>query len=275
MATKTTYVLGQSDHEHRRLIMQGRIVRQWTDRFFRAAGIGTGMSVLDLGSGVGDVALLASELVGPGGRVLGIDRDAGSLDLARERAAREGHDAHVTFQATDIEAFETTGRFDAIVGRLVLLYQPDPARAIRHVLRFLRPGGIAVFHEIDFANQPASWPPCAAWDLHYGLIGEVFRRAGAPPDFGRRLGPTFLDAGLPWPNLDAGGAVGGGKGSFLYPWLATSLLSVVPKLDQLGVALPDGVRIDDTLAARLEAAAVEAGSQVLGPVHYGAWARKA
>lgn len=274
MTTADQYVLGQSDHEHQRLILQGRIIRPWTERFFRAAGVSTGMSVLDLGAGVGDVSMLAADLVGPGGRVLGIDRDDGGLELARARATREGYD-HVRFQTAEIEAFEAQESFDAIVGRLVLLYQPDPAKTLRHALRFLRPGGVLVCHEIDFANTPSSDPPCATWDEHYQLIGEVFRRAGAPPHFGRRLGPTLHDAGLPWPSLESGGAVGGGKGSFLYPWLATSLMSVAPKLERLGVTLPDGARFDETLAGRLEAAAVQSRSQLLGPIHYGAWARKA
>ena len=48
--TTQDYVLGESDQEHRCLIMQAHIVRSWTERFFRAAGIAAGMSVLDKGS---------------------------------------------------------------------------------------------------------------------------------------------------------------------------------------------------------------------------------
>jgi len=44
---------------------QGAFLRDITATAFRAAGIGPGMRVLDIGSGVGDVALLAAELAGP------------------------------------------------------------------------------------------------------------------------------------------------------------------------------------------------------------------
>ena len=48
------------------------------------------MLVLDIGSGMGDVSLLADDMVGPGGRVLGIDRDAAALEHGRRRAAEQG-----------------------------------------------------------------------------------------------------------------------------------------------------------------------------------------
>jgi len=271
--TDQDYVLGQSEKEYRRLARQARFLRPWTEHFFRSAGIGPGMSVLDLGSGVGDVSLLAAEMVGPGGHVLGIDRDAGGVDRARQRAAENACSDFVQFQTANLDDFESEAPFDAVIGRYILLYQPDAAATLRRLKRFLRPGGIVVFHEVDFTNQNPSWPECVEWDQYYALAAEIFRRAGSPPDFGRRLGPTFLDAGLPWPVIEAIGAAGGGKGSYLYSWLAEALLSVAPKLGQLGVVLADGMRLDDTLASRIEETVVKAGSQILGPIQYGAWTR--
>jgi hypothetical protein len=56
--TPSDYVLGRSIHEYERLMLQGRLLRPYTEKFFRAAGLVPGMRVLDVGSGVGDVALL-------------------------------------------------------------------------------------------------------------------------------------------------------------------------------------------------------------------------
>ena len=81
-----TYVMGYTQHELERLMFQGRLLRPMTERLLRGAGIGPGMSVLDVGSGAGDVALLAAELVGPSGSVTGIDRDERSVALAARRA---------------------------------------------------------------------------------------------------------------------------------------------------------------------------------------------
>ena len=60
-------------------MLQARILRPYTEKFFRAAGLAPGMLVLDVGSGMGDVALLSADIVGPGGHVLGIDWDATAL----------------------------------------------------------------------------------------------------------------------------------------------------------------------------------------------------
>ena len=61
------YGLGYTTAEQERLIRQAAMVAPATERLFRAAGIGPGQRVLDLGSGMGDVAMLVARLVGPGG----------------------------------------------------------------------------------------------------------------------------------------------------------------------------------------------------------------
>ena len=84
------YILGSSDAEHERLIRQAIRLAPITKRFFREAGIGPGQRVLDLGSGVGDVAMLLALLVGVSGEVAGIERDARSIDRSRRRVAEAG-----------------------------------------------------------------------------------------------------------------------------------------------------------------------------------------
>jgi len=86
---ETTYALGHSPAEIQRLKNQGAMLRPITERLLRNAGIEAGMRVLDLGCGAGDVSVLAAELVGPEGSVVGIDRSQEVLNVAKERA-REG-----------------------------------------------------------------------------------------------------------------------------------------------------------------------------------------
>ena len=274
MSTPSNYVLGQSTHEYERLMLQAKLLRPYTERYFRAAGLGPGMRVLDLGSGMGDVALLAGDIVGPGGRVLGLDRDATGLERARARAADHGCASWVSFEATNLEDFASSEMFDAVVGRYILLYQADAGATIRQLLRFLKPGGIVAFHELDFTDPHSSYPPCEYWDRVYHLVSDVFRRGGAPPDFGRRVGKAFLDAGLPFPTISADIVAGGGRGSYLYPWIANTLISLAPRMAAVGLTLPPDVPADHTLAAKLEAASIAAGTQIMGPTQVGAWVRK-
>jgi len=82
------YLLGSSDAEHQRLIRQPIRLAPVTESFFREAGIGPGQHVLELGSGVGDVAMLVARLVGPSGEVVAIERDARSISRAESRRSR-------------------------------------------------------------------------------------------------------------------------------------------------------------------------------------------
>lgn len=102
--SETTYALGHSPAEVQRLKSQGAMLRPITERLLRNVGIDVGMRILDLGCGPGDVSMLAAELVGPEGSIVGIDRSQEVLNVAKERA-REGGLHHISFVQASIEAF--------------------------------------------------------------------------------------------------------------------------------------------------------------------------
>ncbi len=87
--TAADYVLGYTDSEQERLIRQAAIIAPITERLFREAGIGPGQRVLDLGSGMGDVAMLVARLVGSLGRG-GRHRTRRRLDCPRAGARSGG-----------------------------------------------------------------------------------------------------------------------------------------------------------------------------------------
>jgi hypothetical protein len=86
------------------------------------------------------------------------------------------------------------------------------------------------------------------------------------------MGHAFAKAGLPFPTISADVVAGGGRGSYLHPWLAHTLATLAPRFEHLGIQT--NVVIDETLAQRLEEAAVASQSQIFGPVQFGAWTRK-
>src|SRR5277367_6778419 len=95
------YALGSDAAEQARLIRQAAWLSESTERFFRAAGISTGQRVLDLGSGVGDVSLIAGRIVGSAGEVVGAERDPRAVARATARAMELGLE-HVPFTQADI-----------------------------------------------------------------------------------------------------------------------------------------------------------------------------
>lgn len=199
-ATTSDYLLGNTDAEHERLIRQAARIAPLTERFFREAGIGPGQRVLDLGSGVGDVTMLAGKLVGPSGEVVGVERDTRSIARARVRAAEAGLH-HVTFTKSDVCKLTSDKPFDAVVGRYILMYLPDPVTVLRSLCQLVRPGGVIAFQE-------PSWDPVLAlsahlplWSACSSLVIETFRRCGVNADIGPSLYRIFREAGLSAPTM--------------------------------------------------------------------------
>jgi ubiquinone/menaquinone biosynthesis C-methylase UbiE len=151
------YVLGHSDRELERLHRQAQLINPITRHILVEAGLSPGMRVLDVGSGAGDVAFLAAELVGPSGQVVGVDRSSIALARARSRAEEKAL-GNVTFHDGELSAMVFGQLFDAAIGRYVLCFQPDPVALLRETSRFVRPGGIILFHEAD-REQMRSFPP--------------------------------------------------------------------------------------------------------------------
>src|SRR5262249_26355692 len=172
----------------------GRVLAPATRTILQAAGIRPGMRVLDLGSGAGDVAFVAAGLVGPAGEVVGIDQSPDAVAKATARAA-ERRLSNVRFVPGDIHDPAPGGPFDAIIGRLVLMYVPDPAAGLRTQAGVLRPGGVVAPIEFDL-HSARSLPPTPLVGQALSWLGEAFTRAGIDPALGPGLWAVLQAAGL-------------------------------------------------------------------------------
>lgn len=265
------YALGYSDAEFRRLEQQGAFFRDLTEDVMRRAGIKTGQRVLDVGCGVGDVSLLVGELVGPTGTVLGIDRSADGIEVARRRAAAAGL-SWVSFETAELDDFATTQRFDAIVGRLVLAYLPDPVHTLRHLTGFLSDGGIVAFQEVALplircVPPTPLFTQCSRW------VTDTFAAAGFDIDMGGKLFAAFTAAGLPPPQMITGGRAAGGPDSPIYDYTTGMLRSLLPMAERCGIATAAEIGID-TLAERLRQETLAHRGCIMLPPLVGAWTRK-
>jgi ubiquinone/menaquinone biosynthesis C-methylase UbiE len=269
---EASYVLGRSAEEVDRLQSQAAFLRPFTERLFRDAGITRGMKVLDLGSGAGDVALLAARLVGPEGAVLGVDTNPAILDIARARA-RDAQHLNVSFEAGDIRTLSLARDFDAVVGRYVLMFMPDPAPTMREIVDHLRPGGIAVFQEPDFTQGPYAAPPSAILDQIGHWITEAFRNSGADTEMGIKLRNLYLRAGLSDLHLEADRLIGGGPDWGGYNHLAGLVKSVLPFLETSGITTANEVQ-PDTLEERLRQEIVSRDGVVVWLTIVRLWGRK-
>lgn len=258
--------------EAKRLERQGQFFYRFTRRLFETAGITTGMKVLDVGSGAGDVALLVAELVGPQGTVVGVDMNVGPLQIARERAQATGL-SNVSFLEGDITTVALPGAFDAVVGRIVLIYIQDKVALLRRLVEPLRPGGIVAFQELYFTVAGIALPPAPLFTQAAHWLVEVFHRARLDTDIGLNLSRLFLDAGLPAPEMDVMITVGGGPSWAGYEHLVDVARALLPLMLKLGVATAEEVDIE-TLESRLRGEAVKQRGAAIGIGLMSAWARK-
>jgi protein-L-isoaspartate O-methyltransferase len=273
MSGANDYALGYSTEEERRLALQAKMFEGLTGDLLRHAGIGAGMHILDAGCGLGDVSFLAARLVGPSGAVVGIDRGDVSIETARRRAKSLGI-GNVTFEVADISDFETDAAFDAIIGRLILLYLPDPSKTLRRLCSHLRAGGLVVFQEMDMSTF---LPPGSAALMTRVLtwVYDAFGAAGAQREMGPKLPDIFMNAGLPRPEMVAGQKVTSGFDPAPYAVIAGLARSLLPVMERAKIATAEEVGVD-TVAERLRNEATERGESVAyWPRLVGAWARKA
>lgn len=267
-----TYTLGHAPKEIQRLLTQGHLLHPFTWRLLVDAGITTGMQVLDLGCGPGDVSLLAAELVGPNGRVLGVDANASVLHVAQARA-EEASLTQVSFLAGKIGELTLDQQYDAIVGRLILQYLPDRAAILRRLIEHLRPGGVVAFQEFDLSPQgDFFYPSSPLWEQVYAWIMHAFQHTGAERRMGAKLYSTFLEAGLSAPALRYEAAIGTGPDWMGYEVLADVARACLPLFIKFGITTEEAVGIE-TLADRLRTEATSQQGIARLPVVVSAWTR--
>lgn len=272
MARPTSDVdLPQSDHELARLARQAPLIDPITRRILVRAGITPGMRVLEVGAGAGDASMLIATLVGHGGSVVSVDRSLRAIDAARQRAAARGLN-NISFRHGDFREMVFGEPFDAVAGRHVLLFLADPSAALSGLKAHLKPGGIIVFHEADWAGA-RSLPTAAIYDRCCALAERTIRELGGDTSMGARLPAVFHAAGLEPPSMRLEALVGAGPSAGDRTGLVADLVrSLLPDMERLGLIEPGEIEAV-TLADRMLDEVLSIGSTVISQSEIGAWTR--
>jgi len=150
------------------------------------AGLRTGDTVVDLGSGGGIDCFLAAQRVGAEGRVIGVDMTPEMLKRARENAAKVGA-ANVEFRQGQIEALPVPDAIaDVVISNCVINLSPDKPQVFREIFRALKPGGRVAVSDIvtngpmpeSLRNNMEAWSACVSGAIPAEDYAEGLRDAG-------------------------------------------------------------------------------------------------
>jgi ubiquinone/menaquinone biosynthesis C-methylase UbiE len=151
-----------------------------TQALIEDADIGTQNSVLDVATGPGEPALSVAAVVGPDGKVVGVDAIHGMISAARTEAQRLGlKNAKFDVAFADDLPFAAS-TFDAVISRFGVMFFPSPVDGVREMLRVLKPGRKLAFAVWHFAERNP---------FHSALSRVMDRHVDSPP-----LAPDALDA---------------------------------------------------------------------------------
>ena len=237
-AASSEYVLGTDDPERDRLRRQHELWLEEAVKGWRAAGVGHGAKVLDIGCGPGLATASLLELVGAEGYVAGLELSPTFVAQARERCAATGlrNAELIEFDVLRSSLPERLrGTFDVAWCRWLAMFLPAPERIVATARDALRPGGTMIFHEyVDYGTYAL----CPRGDRVREFVDfaiKSFARDGGDAHVARRL-PAMLEQGgfavqslRPIPRI-------GRPGDAAWNWPAGFIRVFAPKIVALGLA---------------------------------------
>jgi SAM-dependent methyltransferase len=235
------YILGTHREELERLRFQHELWRPLCQAAWGRAGFAMGQRLLDLGAGPGFAALDLARLVGPQGRVLGLERSADYVASGQGLAAAAGL-SQLELRQHDLlqdpwplgPQDQPSAGFDGAWCRWVAMFLPDLQPLLAGLEQALRPGGRLVLHEYVHWDSFGLHPHGRAIARFGAACQRSFRAAGGDPDVNRRL-PSLL-AGRGW-RIDGLEPlpVLGGESSMAAAWMERFVAVYGPQLITQGL----------------------------------------
>ena len=177
------YILDGSNADLRRLLSISQLTAETARAAFRRIGIQDGWNVIDCGCGpIGALPVLA-QMVGPTGRVVGVDLSESAVQRARALTAelQLGHVEVMVGDIRELDAAALGGPFDLAFTRLLLMHQANLAHVLTRIAGLLRPGGWLITHEPLRSPPPRSHPHLDGLEAYWALLYKVMESSGARP----------------------------------------------------------------------------------------------
>src|SRR5262249_41456104 len=156
-----------------------------------------------------------------------VERDTRWIARASMRVTEAGL-KNTTFVQSDVQQLPNDNMFDAVIGRFILQFLPDPVVALRSMARIVRPAGVIAFHEPCWSATLALGAHLPSWFACASLVRESLDRSGGKTEMGLALRRTFQEAGLPRPTLQM--EIPLGDNSVAGHWLYDLFCTLLPQI---------------------------------------------
>ena len=195
-AIAVPYVLGGSQTEQQRLITQAQGLEEPARWLLDQIGIGPGSRVVDVGCGPIGITNLLSERVGPGGLVIGVEREDRFFEMAQGERGRRGLQNVQLLHADATNTGLQKNSYDFVHERLVLINIPLTSQQaiLTEMLSLLKPGGTIAIEEFDFVSFACD-PDHPSWNLLFKVWCDAFNASGGNLSTGRSLARLLRAAG--------------------------------------------------------------------------------
>jgi SAM-dependent methyltransferase len=266
----SSYLLGTHAEELERLRFQHELWKPQASAAWERADLRTGQRVLDVGAGPGFASLDLARMVGPTGRVLGLELSADYVAAGRALAQAEGLAQLELRQHDLLHDPWPEESFDLAWCRWVAMFLPDLQPLLNGLGQSVHPGGQLVLHEYMHWDTFGLHPHGDAIARFGRACQRSFREAGGDPDVNRSL-PTLL-AAQGWRNEELRPLpVLGGSGSIAARWLERFVAVYGTRLQQLGLWSDNDA---EQATTEIQAAQTNPGSYWVGPTLLELRARK-
>jgi SAM-dependent methyltransferase len=163
-------------------------------RFLRFIPVRAGAAVLEVGCGTGVIVRDVAGMVGPRGRVVGVDVSRAAIEGARHWCRAHPASKRIAFRVADgVRLPFRASRFDVTLAVTVMLHVADPLAVVNEMARVTRPGGVVALQDQDFGAVVLEHPDRA---LTARILDGVVSHLYSEPHSGRRLPGLLRAAGL-------------------------------------------------------------------------------
>lgn len=261
------YSLATGEAAVRRLTALHRLYSPSGRRILLQAGLKPGMTVADLGCGVGATTRTLAEMVGPSGSVTGLDVSAAQLEQGRNLCAAAGIANSIFLEASATATGLPRNSFDLVYCRFLLLHLVDPAACLREMREILKPGGVLVVEDGDLTSAGSS--PASSLHWFASLFGRLGPTRGLNYAMANHLYHLVEAAGFPDPEIEIHQpAMARGEERFLLKW---SVEEAAPAFIAAGLVTAGEM---SAILADMNRDTRDPGILVLGPRMSVVWARK-